>query len=180
MTTSSFSGSENNNGNSSRSSSPNSRENIGTEQMISLETKESAVAAAIPPLVSQSIQNNCIPTGLVSDKGDLAAVRLIDMSSSVSTMRSIIPPASLSPPTVAVNLQHIEATDSAKGHGEPLWTNSQLNSAGAIHRKSFNIDALLAKTKTTVEQEKERFLHSPDSANDCYNEDRRDFTPSPR
>lgn len=176
MTTSSFNGSENHNANSSASSSPNLNENlVVAEQMISLETKAATAASAPPPPPPQL---NCIPTGLESDKSDLA-VRLIDMSSSI-TMRNILPPTTMEP-----HLQQTAASDSVKAHCEPQWmTNSQLTSAGNIHRKSFNIDALLAKTQTTTTgdhqhpQERERF--TPDSANDCYNEDRRDFTPSPR
>lgn len=53
-------------------------------------------------------------------------------------------------------------------------------------RKSFNIDSLLAKSQTTggqpqreIYQDKEHFVHSPDSITDNY-EDRREFTtPSP-
>lgn len=68
-------------------------------------------------------------------------------------------------------------------HSEQWMVNNSnahhVTTASAIHRKSFNIDALLAKSSQTGEREKERFVNSPDSVNDCYNEDRRDFTPSP-
>lgn len=66
---------------------------------------------------------------------------------------------------------------SAKTSDQWMMTNGHVTNAGAIHRKSFNIDALLAKSQTEGQQ-KERFVNSPDSANDCT-EDRRDFTPSP-
>lgn len=66
------------------------------------------------------------------------------------------------------NLKHSEQWMVTGGNAHHVTT------ASAIHRKSFNIDALLAKSSQTGGRE-----NSPDSVNDCYNEDRRDFTPSP-
>lgn len=120
-------------------------------------------------------------------ENDLTAATIIDMSSPMRT-----------PPSGVVGLvaqQEQQQLRNCNGqqtiitqeiinskHSEQwMMTNGHVTNAGAIHRKSFNIDALLAKSQTGGGggDQKEQFVHSPDSANDCYAEDRRDFTPSP-
>lgn len=98
--------------------------------------------------------------------------RIIDMSSPIRSS----PSAQLEELRKS-NGQTISQEITAKHSEQWMMTNGHVTSASAIHRKSFNIDALLAKSQTGDQEH--RFVNSPDSANDCYNEDRRDFTPSP-
>lgn len=139
---------------SDNASSSSPKSNDGVVEMIAVKARP--------------VQN---PGNIISEHPTELTARFIDMS---STLRS--------PPTAAIQeelqlrqcngQQTITQEIHVKNSDQWMMTSG----TGAIHRKSFNIDALLAKT---CSQEKDRFANSPDSANECYNEDRRDFTPSP-
>lgn len=119
-------------------------------------------------------ETNAAELNLVSER------QLMDMSSAVAATRS--PPMAAVQDELLINsrkFNSVEPQTITNNHSDQWQTSVNITNAGAaIHRKSFNIDALLAKSQSG-ERDKERFVNSPDSANDCYNEDRRDFTPSP-
>lgn len=126
------------------------------------------------PASSSSKSNDEVVSEMIAlrhQDSDLTG-RIIDMS---SPLRSS-PSAQLEELRKS-NGQMITQEITAKHSEQWTMTNGHVTSASAIHRKSFNIDALLAKSQTGDQEH--RFVNSPDSANDCYNEDRRDFTPSP-
>lgn len=126
------------------------------------------------PASSSSKSNDEVVSEMIAlrhQDSDLTG-RIIDMS---SPLRSS-PSAQLEELRKS-NGQMITQEITAKHSEQWMTTNGHVTSASAIHRKSFNIDALLAKSQTGDQEH--RFVNSPDSANDCYNEDRRDFTPSP-
>lgn len=156
--------SDNANSPSSSSASPSPKSNDESVEMISVK----------PRLVHQDTPMTSAVRENPSGPADLAD-RVIDMS---PPMRS--PPSAVAVQDGHRSYPHISAQDQMHLKTSDQWVmnNGHVNSGATIHRKSFNIDALLAKSQTD-DQQKERFVGSPDSANDCYNEDRRDFTPSP-
>lgn len=154
MTTSSLSDSANS------SSSPSPKTNDEGVDMIS-----------VRPMPVPASQDN--PTPSSRSEANSGEFRLLDMA---STIRSG-PPSALDDLNMCNVQQTIPHELSAKNSEQWIMNNGHVTSAVGIHRKSFNIDSLLAKSQTG-EQEKDRFVNSPDS-NDCYNDDRRDYASSP-